>query len=168
MVCFFFSAVKSVIQNIAKYKNIYNEVEITTDVKRKVLPSYVNNKTATVEKELKEAGLSVITIGDGDTIVKQYPESGRTVVTGDKVFLVTNGSNRTLEKVVGWSKNDFTTYMSLLELPYTMNGYGFVTKQSVKASTKIEEIETLEVELSNKYDIDAKKEENTEEKKEKK
>ncbi len=155
-------AVKLIIQNISKYKNIYSTVENTTSIEKRVLPSYKNNNTEKVEKELTQAGLKVVVIGDGDTVIDHYPEKGRTVVTGDKVFLITNGTKKTLENVKGWSKNDLVTYLKFLDLPYEITGYGYVTKQSIKAGTTIEEGMKLEVELENKYEIETKEKEKEE------
>ena len=42
-----------------------------------------------VKEELEKHKLQVVSIGDGDTITKQFPEKGSTVLSGDKVFLVT-------------------------------------------------------------------------------
>lgn len=147
-------AVKSVVQNIAKYKNINTTAPIETTVQTYNMTSYINETTAKVEKSLKQEGLNVIVIGDGETIVNQYPTKGSNVVTGDKVFLVTNGTKRKLENVVGWSKNDFTTYMNLLNVPYELNGYGYIKEQSVKAGTEIQGEMLVQVTLSNKYNLD--------------
>lgn len=147
-------AVKSVIQNIAKYRNINTSAPVETTVKTYKMSSYVNENIEKVKKSLANEGLEIIVIGDGDTIVNQYPKKGSNIVTGDKVFLVTNGENRKLEKVVNWSKNDFIVYMKLLDIPYEINGYGYIKEQSVKAGTKIEDGMSLQVTLNNKYHLD--------------
>jgi len=147
-------AVKDVIQNIAKYRNINTTAPVETTVKTYKMSSYVNENIEKVKKSLTKEGLEIIVIGDGDTIVNQYPKKGSNIVTGDKVFLVTNGDDRKLEKVVGWSKNDFIVYMKLLDIPYEINGYGYIKEQSVKAGTKIEDGMSLKVTLNNKYHLD--------------
>ncbi len=147
-------AVKDVIQNIAKYKNINTSAPIETTVQTYAMTSYLNEDVAKVEKILNQDGLDVIVIGDGETIVNQYPKKGTNVVTGDKVFLVTNGNKRKLENVIGWSKNDFVTYMELLNIQYEVSGYGYVKEQNIKEGTEIENDMTVQVILNNKYNLD--------------
>ena len=152
-------SVKSVVRNIAKYKNIFSNIKEETSVSSHTLPSYINQNTNEVVKSLEEANLDVIVIGDGDTIINQYPYKGSVVITNDKVFLVTNGDHRKLENVVGWSRNDFVKYMDLLDLKYTISGYGYITTQNIKEGSNITKDMVVEVKLSNKYNIDGIKEE---------
>jgi beta-lactam-binding protein with PASTA domain len=114
----------------------------------------VNESADKVKKTLTQNGLDVIVIGDGDTIVSQYPMKGSKVVTGDKIFLITNGNTRKMENVIGWSKSDFKVYMNLLGISYEMNGYGYITKQSISSGTTLTEDTSVEVELSNKYQLE--------------
>lgn len=147
-------AVKSVIQNVAKYKNINTNEIVETTVQTYSLSSYLNADVEKVSKTLTQSGLDVIVIGDGSVVVDQYPRKNSSVVTGDKIFLVTNGSNSTLENVVGWAKNDFIVYMNLLGISYETNGYGYILTQSVSAGTAITSDMVIQVELSNKYNLE--------------
>lgn len=147
-------AVKSIVQNIAKYKNINTAAPVEATVQTYNMTSYINEDTAKVEKSLKQNGLNVIVIGDGDTIVNQYPKKGSNVVTGDRIFLVTNGEKRILENVVGWSKNDFITYMDLLKINYEVNGYGYITEQNIEAGVEVNNEIVIQVTLTNKYNLD--------------
>lgn len=145
---------KDVMKNVAKYKNMFTQIQENTSVVKQVLPSYINYSTDDVEEALTKTGLNVIVIGNGDRIINQYPTKGTTVVTGDKVFLVTNGDERVIEDVVGWSKNDFLKYVQLLNIKYDIDGYGYIKEQNIKAGTIIKEDTKLEVKLENKYNID--------------
>lgn len=146
--------VKSIIQNIAKYKNINTTAPIETTVKTYAMTSYINENVAKVENSLKQNGLKIVVIGDGDTIVNQYPKKGANVVTGDKIFLVTNSTKRKMENVVGWSKNDFVVYMNLLNVPYEISGYGYIKEQSVKKDTDLTLDTIVQVTLENKYHLE--------------
>lgn len=151
-------SVKSVVKNISKYKNIFSSIKEETSIKAHVLPSYINQNTEDVVSTLKQSGLDVIVIGDGDVVTNQYPSKGMTVITDDKVFLVTNGSTRKMEKVIGWSRNDFIKYMDLLDIEYNITGYGYIKEQSVKAGTEITKDTVVKVKLNNKYNIDGEEE----------
>lgn len=148
--------VKSVVRNIAKYRNIKTEAPVEVKVQTYEMSSYLNEEIDNVKNSLSQNGLQVIVIGDGKTIINQYPKKGTNVVTGDKVFLVTNGNTKKMEKVIGWSKNEFTIYMNLLNIPYEINGYGYITEQSIKSGSILDGNSLVQVTLSNKYDLDNK------------
>lgn len=156
---------KDVMKNVAKYKNMFTEIQENTSVVKQVLPSYINYNTSDVYGALTNSGLEVIVIGNGDRVIEQYPTKGTTVVTYDKVFLVTNGDERKIEDVRGWSRNDFLKYVQLLNIPYDIDGYGYVKEQSVKSGTVIKKDTKLEVKLENKYNIDEPKTLNKDEEK---
>ena len=147
-------AVKSVIQNTSKYLNINAENSNPTIAQSSVLSSYLNAEVERAAKALEAEGLKVIVIGNGEKVIRQYPEKGTTVISGDKVFLVTNGTEKKLVDVRGWSKNEFVTYMNLLGMSYQTNGYGYVSQQSISADTVITPDMVLEVELQNKYELE--------------
>ena len=147
-------AVKSVIKNISKYKNIFSSIKEESNVSSYVLPLYVNQNKDDVVESLNQDDLKVIVLGDGDTVIDQYPKKGTTVLTGDKVFLLTNGSEYKMENVIGWSRNDFVTYMNLLDVEYTISGYGYIKEQSLKKDTVITKDTVVDVKLMNKYNID--------------
>lgn len=155
-------AVKSVIKNIAKYRNINTNEKEDSSVSSYSLSSYLNQSTISVKNSLEILDLEVIVIGNGDKIINQYPSSGSTIVTNDKIFLLTNGNEIELENVVGWSRIDFEKYMSLTKTKYKIIGYGYISTQNIRAGTILTNDILVEVELKNKYDIDGKKEEDTE------
>lgn len=156
---------KDVMKNVAKYKNMFTEIQEDTSVVKQILPAYINYNVNDVSEGLIEAGLDVIVIGNGERVINQYPVKGTTIVTGDKVFLVTNGNERKLEDVTGWSRNDFLKYVQLLNIPYDIDGYGYIKEQNIEAGTIIEEGIKLEVKLENKYNLDGNKIPTQEEKK---
>ena len=57
-------------------------------------------------------------------------------------------------KMIGWSKNEFITYMQLLNVPYEITGYGYITEQSIKAGSILDGSSLVKVTLSNKYNLD--------------
>lgn len=151
--------VKEVIKNIAKYRNINTKEPTVSSVETYAIASYSNQNTDDVKNSLEKLNLDVVVIGNGDTVIDQFPYKGSTVVTNDKVFLITNGSENILEDLTGWSRTDFEKYMKILGVQYKINGYGYVKSQNIKAGTTITNDLIIEVNLENKYEIDSKKEE---------
>lgn len=151
-------SVQSVVKNISKYRNIFSTIKEESSVNSYELPSYINQNKDAVVSSLKKDGLDVIVIGNGSVVTNQYPTKGTKVITNDKVFLITNGNEIKMENVIGWSRNDFIKYADLINLKYEINGYGYITKQSIKQNTILKDDSVIEVNLSNKYNIDGKEE----------
>ena len=80
--------VKEIIQNIAKYYNIYNEPEDEA-TSNKEIKNYINEETETVKEELQSMNITPIILGSGDVITDQYPIN-TTISSSEKVFLITN------------------------------------------------------------------------------
>lgn len=142
--------VKSVIENVSKYYNIYDESEQNTAQITYTLDTYMNKKVDSVKKELEENGILVETIGNGDTIINQYPQKGIVVTKGTKIFLTTNGSDITIPDFTGWSKKDVTTYLNQAGITYQTEGIGYLVSQNI-TNTLYQEGMILELKFEEKY-----------------
>lgn len=142
--------VQEVIGNIAKYKNMYAEVdEKNSSIKKYKTASFINTDTVITKNKLEKINMNVIVIGDGDKIVSQFPKEGSSVVTGDKFFLITNGTKTTMPDMKGWALTDLTRFAKYANVKYKYSGHGYITKQNIKTGSIIGD-QTIEVELSNK------------------
>ena len=74
------------------------EVETSTFV----LDSYMNQSTEFAKSILTKHQLSTLLIGDGDTVIDQYPKAKTEVSSQSRVFLQTNGTNITMPSMDGW------------------------------------------------------------------
>lgn len=148
-------AVKDLTKNIAKYKNIYTEQSSEKEVESIELQSYWNNNASQVKLGLEKKDIDVIVIGDGTKVIDQYPSQGTSVVANDKVILITNGNNRKMPSIEGWSRNDITNLARLLELKTEIKGYGFADSQSIKSGTEIKKDMILKVNLKSKVTKEA-------------
>lgn len=143
-------AVKSVIESIVKYKNISNNEKTSDSL---ILDNYQNKKLDSVLDTINKYNINSIIIGDGDIIINQYPSQGEKVLTNDKLFLVTNGNNYIMPNIIGWSRKDVNTFCKFLDISCTFNGYGYVTKQSIKEKTLVEDNMTLEITFQDKNSL---------------
>lgn len=147
------NAVKSVIESIAKYRNMFNDNDEADDTKEMTLPSCQNEDVETVKAALEEFGATVTVIGNGSKIVNQYPYKGKSIVVGDRVFLVTNGPDKVMPDILGWSRADIETLANLSGISVTFDGYGYGTSQSIVSGTAITENMELVVTLKEKFDL---------------
>lgn len=144
------NVVKDVIKNISKYYNIYDAEDEEKDKNNYQLENYLNKDLESVLKELEEVGIKPIVLGNGDTIINQYPKK---IVVGseDKVFLVTNSEEITMPNLIGYSKSEVIALCELLNIEYVINGNGYVKSQSIKASDLINKESILELNLNLLY-----------------
>ena len=136
------SSVKEIVRKISKYFNIS-----TTST----LPSYISRSVEGVSKALNELKLKPIVIGDGEYVISQSPNKSSIVLEGEKVFLLTNGTNYTMPNMTGWSRSDVINYFDLVGIKVNINGDGFVSSQSVKKNAPINKDMEVTIELKDKY-----------------
>ncbi|MDD3341529.1 MAG: penicillin-binding protein [Bacilli bacterium] len=146
-------AVRNVMSNIATYKNMFHKQTEETKNSSIGITSYSNKNTETVKHMLEEKGVTVITLGNGDKITNQYPANGTKITKTEKVLLKTNDSNVTMPNMVGWSRSTASAYLSLLDITPRINGYGFVTSQSIGVGTPLTKETDITLELNQKYQL---------------
>lgn len=139
--------VTKAIDSMASYLGIVKK-EVNTDTKIITLDNYISMEALPIVNSLKEKELNVILIGDGKYIINQYPNKSNKVIAGSKVFLVTNSTNILLPNFTGWTYNEVKTYASLTNLNVNLNGYGYVTSQSVGEGTLVNSELVVDITLS--------------------
>lgn len=143
------TAVKTLIDDISTYKGIIenNANEIANSY---VINSYINKNVNEVKESLQNKNIDIIVIGEGDTVINQYPKSG-IINSNDKLMLLTNSETYKYTDINGWSKSNITQYGKLLKVNFTFNGYGYATNIDINNRTVIQG-ETIEVSLKTKYE----------------
>ena len=156
-----YTNVKALMQNIAKYKNMFTEIteKQTTSY---TVKSFTNKKVEDVKSELEANGIKVVVIGDGDKVTKQSISKGTEIAVGERMILLTNTNNYKMPNIIGYSRKEVETLANLLGIKYKVKEYGFVKSQSIAEGTDIKSDMTLEVELENKFDLKPQEETNEE------
>lgn len=127
-----------------KYLNINPEnIEQTKVIK---LPNYEKGNAENVQVQLSNDGLIPIIIGDGGTIVDQYPKEGQQVTEGQLIFLKTEGAV-TIPEFTNWSLRNVLIYKSLSGLPIEVFGEGYVDSQSVSSGVVVTDNAPIVVKL---------------------
>lgn len=144
--------VKSLIQNIAKYKNMFTEIT-EKKVESYVTKSYTNMDKNKVLDELHSNGINYTVIGDGNRITKQSIEKGTEIAKGERIILFTNVSEYKMPYIHNFSRKEVIVLCNMLGIKYKINGYGYVISQNIGENTIINKDMTLEVNMSNKYGI---------------
>lgn len=147
-------ASKSVMSSIAKYRGMFSEVNKNTSLTKISLESYINKNTTEIKDKLTSAGINVVLLGNGDRIINQYPSKGITLISGDRVILMTNDSNVKMPNIMGWARQDAIGLFKLIGMEYSIEGYGFVTSFSIKQGEAINKESSINVTLGSKYDFE--------------
>lgn len=147
--------VKELVKNISKYRNMFSEKPIESNVEVEVVDDYRNKNTSITKANLEDMGLDVYIIGDGSTIIDQYPKVRTNITTGDKIFLLTDGSNYLMPNMIDWSRNEVSAYANLAKIKYHFNGFGYVTSQSVPEDSEININTEITLELAEKLNINS-------------
>ena len=143
--------INEVIKNTSNYLNIYNstkkEEKKITDVK---IDSYINSKVEDVNKKLKDKKINVLILGNGDTVIKQYPEKDSILNELDKVILLTNSKNVMVPDFTNLSKSEVIIVGNLLNMKLDISGNGYVYSQSKDKNTVYNGKETIKLQLKDK------------------
>ena len=140
-------AVKTVVEEVAKYKNIDEKNFAKYDQEIITLDNYLNTSVEETEEKLKALRLTPVIIGDGKYVIKLYPNYGNKVLAGSKVFIKTSNNDYIMPDVTNWSENEIVTFCNFIGLRYNVSGYGRVKTQSIAVGEKITSDSVLTVEL---------------------
>ena len=141
--------IPELIQNISKYKKIFGDgSENINDISYK-LDNYKSKNVNDVKSLLNQNNLNVVVIGNGNKIIKQYPSKDTTLISGDKVFLLTNSTSYTIPNMKNWSRYEVIKFCELANIEYSFDGYGYVVSQSISEGTQISENTKIDILLGN-------------------
>lgn len=148
-----YTNVKSLMQNIAKYKNMFTEVT-EKHTATYTVKSYLNKDVNSVKSELENNGIKVVIIGSGNKVIKQSVDKNTNMSSGERIILLTNDSNKKMIDLTGFGRKDVVRLCNMLNIKYNINGYGYVVSQSIKADTPITSDMTIDINLENKFNVE--------------
>lgn len=144
----------SLMKSIAKYKNMFSEQITTSDINEYKIESYYNKNINDIKNKLNSNNINVTVIGNGDKIINQYPLVGTSILSNDRVILVTNDKNVTMPNIIGWSKKNAIQLFKMLGLNYNVEGYGYVKQSSIKEGTTINIGDEISIILEEKIKVE--------------
>jgi len=146
---------KELIKNIATYLNIYSNDDNYSTIEEYPIANYINKNVSDLNIN---NNLKLTIIGNGTKVIKQSVEANNIMLTGERLILLTNGSEIKMPNIIGWSRADVISLLNILNIKYTINGYGYVTSQSINNNIIIKKDDELVITLEKKYDLDTKEE----------
>lgn len=137
-------ALTKVVDDIVSYK-YKNEVDIESKIFS--LDNYISKEIATTVEDLNKKKVLVYTLGTGKYVINQYPLKGTSVAQGSKVFLLSNKDDYVMPNITGWSLNEVRTFANLIGITLNVNGYGYVSEQSIQEGTQLNRESILTITL---------------------
>ncbi|RRJ66667.1 PASTA domain-containing protein [Paenibacillus oralis] len=140
---------KKIMNQILQYMGVPKTSDANADKTKQAEsgPKVPDLKGMDVQKAkdtLVASGISYATLGSGTGIISQYPKAGSFLKTGQFVYLLTEeGANMKIPNLKGESLRDALELLSVLQVPVTAKGEGYVASQKV-----IEENGARRVELT--------------------
>ncbi|HHW38292.1 MAG TPA: penicillin-binding protein [Bacillales bacterium] len=98
-------------------------------------------------KELSQAGLTVIKLGQTDRVIKQIPLPNSKVLEKEKVIIKAKGKMK-MPDMTGWAFRDVAKIADIAKLKLNVIGKGYVTKQSIQPNSEFKDGDYLVVELN--------------------
>ncbi len=126
-------ATKKLIDDIAKYLNIYPQVnnDINEHFIEYTMPNLINNDISLALENLSPYKSKIVVIGDGDKIINQSPRANLTINNNDMLFIVTNGHKKAIPNMRNWSQRNVITFCNYANIECELNGYGYVYNQNI-------------------------------------
>ncbi len=139
--------IQELVKNISKYREMTMEIDNEQDIE--YMKSYINKNIDEATKELTDKNMNVVVIGDGDKVIKQYPNKNSNMVENDKIYLLTNSTNFIMPDITNWSRYDVIKLCEFMGIECSFEGFGYVIKQSILPDEKIDKNSKLVVQLGN-------------------
>ncbi len=144
--------VQNIIKNTSKYLEIYDEASVNISKIESIdIDSYIDKSVSSAVSILKSNQIDAIVLGNGDTIVSQYPLPYERINKIDKVYLLTNGNEVLMPDLTGFSYRDVYSFVKLVGINYQFEGVGYVTEQSIPPGTVINKDMELTIKLEAKF-----------------
>jgi penicillin-binding protein 2B len=134
----------SVMKNSLQYMNI--EPANIAKIETVHLPKLVNKSASEAKKQLEDAGLEVVMLGNGHKVIDHLPKEGEPVLVGEKIIIKTEGKT-IIPDLEGWSLRDSIKVAKLGSLKLNPIGKGFVIKQNLSPGSAVKEGEYLILDL---------------------
>lgn len=109
------------------------------------LSSYINQSVTYAKRILSSHGMDIITLGDGKSVIKQYPGAQTTVYSGTKVMLLTDGTKIKMPDMTDWSRKDAEAFAELAGINIEVEGVGTIYKQSIEKKAILHKGDTIKV-----------------------
>ena len=109
------------------------------------MPNLVNHSLDWMNQELNGKKLNVTVLGDGSSVVNQYPSAGSKINSNSRVLVMTDSAGITMPDMTGWTRKDVTAFWALTGIGVQTSGYGKGQAQNVAPGTPVDGSSDIQV-----------------------
>lgn len=109
------------------------------------MPNLVNHSLDWMNQALNGKKLNVTVLGDGSSVVNQYPSAGSKINSNSRVLVMTDSAGITMPDMTGWTRKDVTAFWALTGIGVQTSGYGKVQAQNVAPGTPVDGSSDIQV-----------------------
>ncbi|MCF0113822.1 MAG: penicillin-binding protein [Erysipelotrichaceae bacterium] len=151
--------VTTLLRKVAMNYNLTNGINVEEEeqsedagyVKREVktykMENLVNHSLDYAAKKIPVDEVEIILLGDGDTVIDQYPKADMDYATGQKVFLLTDTGGFEMPDLTGWTRKEVAQLWELVQVDFKFDGFGKVVEQSLPPGTIVNKTDKIQVVL---------------------
>ena len=111
------------------------------------MPDLLNHSVDYANEKLSSTQCDTIVLGNGSSVIDQFPKTGSSVVSGQRVFLLTDTNSFTMPDITGWTRKDVSSLWVVSGFGFELSGNGTVVSQSVAPGTVVTKGTTIQVEF---------------------
>ncbi|KAF0226656.1 MAG: penicillin-binding protein 2B [Erysipelotrichaceae bacterium] len=139
------------VRELIKTIDFYTLSEETVDdevVSSFVLPSFINHSPDFVKQLLKQQINPLIIMGNGKSIINQYPSANTMILSSQRIILLSSYEHLQMPDMMGWSKKDVLAFFRIINQSVSVEGEGYVSSQSLPMGSTIVDGEVTFIVLS--------------------
>ena len=137
----------ALVNNYRKNESNGESLVVITDVNDFVIKNYINHTLDYAFNDLENKSNRIIILGDGNTIVNQYPKANLTILNNQPIFLLTSTTDIRMIDIIGMNKKDVLALFDLVGAKYTFTGEGLAVSSSLAIDEIINLNEVIEVQF---------------------
>lgn len=140
--------IKNIVPSALSIISSYNSTDEDIEIKNYTLDSFINQSTNFVKSKLESKNINVEVIGNGATVIEQFPKATAKVTKNDRVFIKTESTDITLPDFTGWSYKDISIFGSMSEITINIEGSGnFVIGQNIPPGSVLHSGDVINITL---------------------
>lgn len=145
-------AIQQLLHQVALVYNFRKSDEpVITEISKPLssfeLPNFINHSLNYAKDYLSDKSSDVTVIGQGSSILDQYPNAMANVLSTQPIYLLTDKNDLTMPDLIGRSRKDVLAYFKLIGLEVSIQGEGYVIEQTIVEGTPLTSDTVVEVTL---------------------
>ena len=143
--------VKQLVRTVALVNDYRNEkttgenLVVVSDIDDFKLKNYINHSLEYTLNDLKNNSNKIFVLGDGKTVINQYPKANINILSNQPIFLLSSNSNIQMIDLMGMNKKDVLSFFELIGAKYNLVGEGIVVHSNLNVNDIINLNEVIEV-----------------------